>query len=99
MALAGGGVAGVPGDAGVGDFVSPGFGDEPGPQRVRAVGLRVHGEPVDDEQLTDQRAHDVTGDGVDAETAEQQRQALQQWRDANQLDVVRLIREQQAGGR
>ena len=31
--------------------------------------------------------------GVDAETAEQQRAALQAWRDANQLDVVRLVRE------
>ena len=31
--------------------------------------------------------------GVDAETAEQQRAALQAWRDENRLDVVRLVRE------
>ena len=31
--------------------------------------------------------------GVDPETAEQQRRALQEWRDANQLDVIRLVRE------
>ena len=36
--------------------------------------------------------------GVDADTAARQHAALGQWRDANQLDVVRLIREQQAGG-
>ena len=40
--------------------------------------------------------------GVDPETAEQQRAALQAWRDANRLDVVRLVREanerQQNGG-
>jgi len=31
--------------------------------------------------------------GVDAETAQQQRDALAAWRDANQLDVIRLVRE------
>ena len=31
--------------------------------------------------------------GVDAETAEQQREALAAWRDGNQLDVIRLVRE------
>jgi len=31
--------------------------------------------------------------GTDPETAEQQRKALAAWRDGNQLDVVRLIRE------
>jgi dual specificity phosphatase 3 len=31
--------------------------------------------------------------GVDAETAEEQRAALAAWRDANQLDVVRMVRE------
>jgi hypothetical protein len=31
--------------------------------------------------------------GVDAETAEQQRRRWQEWRDANRLDVVRLVRE------
>ena len=31
--------------------------------------------------------------GVDAETAEQQRRALAEWREQNQLDVIRLIRE------
>ena len=36
--------------------------------------------------------------GTDPETAERQRAALQAWRDENRLDVVRLIREQQAGG-
>ena len=38
--------------------------------------------------------------GVDPETAEQQRRALQEWRDANQLDVIRLVREaREAEGR
>ena len=40
--------------------------------------------------------------GVDAETAEQQRAALQAWRDENRLDVVRLVREaneRQSSGR
>ena len=31
--------------------------------------------------------------GVDAETAQQQRDALAAWRDANELDVIRLVRE------
>ena len=31
--------------------------------------------------------------GVDAETAQRQRDALAAWRDANQLDVIRLVRE------
>ena len=40
--------------------------------------------------------------GVDADTAERQRAALQAWRDGNRLDVVRLVREanerQRSGG-
>jgi protein-tyrosine phosphatase len=34
-----------------------------------------------------------TRTGVDPDTAEQQRRALQEWRDGNRLDVVRLVRE------
>ena len=38
--------------------------------------------------------------GTDPETAEQQRTALQEWRDANPLDVLRLVREaREAEGR